>query len=201
MKPESDKLGLRERNRLRTTEDIVARALELFQSKGFDNVTVEELCDSVGLSRATFFNYFPQKELIFTAVAQSRLDFSRRFIAEHLADRHEPAVADIVEVFVAISELNERQADRIRFVLPQVLFRPVCREFIRGARSEAQDLLAAFIARIPDGPPPQTAAETVFSIHMGTLMEWITSPDAPSGWLVTRVRERLELALGLHRPT
>lgn len=36
-------------------------ALELFASRGFENVTSDEVADSAGISRRTFFRYYPTK--------------------------------------------------------------------------------------------------------------------------------------------
>ena len=71
-------MTLRERNKLNTQGEIIESALKLFIEKGFDNVSVEMICENVGISRGTFFNYFPQKELIFAEMARQRLDFCCR---------------------------------------------------------------------------------------------------------------------------
>lgn len=54
--------GLRERKRLRTRSSLVAGARELTLEKGLSGFTVDQLCEQVGISRRTFFNYFPSKE-------------------------------------------------------------------------------------------------------------------------------------------
>lgn len=54
--------GLREVRRRETERRISRRALRLTAERGFDGFTVEELAEVVGISRRTFFNYFPSKE-------------------------------------------------------------------------------------------------------------------------------------------
>ncbi|MBG6180315.1 TetR/AcrR family transcriptional regulator [Arthrobacter sp. CAN_A1] len=54
--------GLRERKRLITRAAICNTARELTTDRGLNGFTVEELCEQVGISRRTFFNYFPTKE-------------------------------------------------------------------------------------------------------------------------------------------
>jgi AcrR family transcriptional regulator len=46
---------------------IAATALELFDKKGFDGVTVDEIASASGISRRSFFRYFATKEDIVVA--------------------------------------------------------------------------------------------------------------------------------------
>ncbi|HWF28610.1 MAG TPA: helix-turn-helix domain-containing protein, partial [Mycobacterium sp.] len=58
----TNQMGLRERRRRQTSADIRDAAVRLAQERGFDKVTIEEICVEAGLSTRTFFNYFPNKE-------------------------------------------------------------------------------------------------------------------------------------------
>ncbi|CCQ47007.1 bacterial regulatory s, tetR family protein [Pseudarthrobacter siccitolerans] len=54
--------GLRERKRAATRAGITAAARTLTAERGLNGYTVEEVCERTGISRRTFFNYFPTKE-------------------------------------------------------------------------------------------------------------------------------------------
>lgn len=55
-------LGLRERKRRETKLRIEDVATQLFLQHGYDNVTLEQICEGAHVSRRTFFNYFQSKD-------------------------------------------------------------------------------------------------------------------------------------------
>ena len=71
--------GLRERKRLAAMQSIQEHALDLFDERGFDAVTIEEIADAAQLSPSTVYRYFDTKEGLivsdeFDALSQQALD-------------------------------------------------------------------------------------------------------------------------------
>ncbi len=66
--------SLRERKKARTHRALAEAARALFLSRGFATVTIEEIVARAGVSRRTFFRYFPTKEAAFFADQADRLD-------------------------------------------------------------------------------------------------------------------------------
>lgn len=63
--------------------EVAVVALELFAEKGFDGATVDDIARAAGMSRTSFFRYFPTKE----DVVLGHLDELGYVIARSLAGR------------------------------------------------------------------------------------------------------------------
>jgi len=61
----------RERKRLATHDQIRTAALELFEERGFADVTVADLCERAEVAQSTFFRHFATKEdVVFDQIAE-----------------------------------------------------------------------------------------------------------------------------------
>ncbi|MEO8000457.1 MAG: TetR family transcriptional regulator, partial [Arenimonas sp.] len=68
---------LRERKKDATRRALIKSANRLFQVAGFEATTIDEVCQDAGISRRTFFRYFPDKETLAFPHRDERL---QRFI-------------------------------------------------------------------------------------------------------------------------
>ena len=65
--PSSDGCSLRTRKRAETRDALVDAAYAIVRDAGYPGLTAEAVADRAGVSRRTFFNYFPSVESVLTA--------------------------------------------------------------------------------------------------------------------------------------
>ncbi len=193
----SSRPSLREKQKHHTRSEIVRIAFELFATHGYEDVSVEMVCDTVGISRATFFNYFPQKELILREIAGTGVEKLKEIIVRFGESRKKLTFDDVLALFLEITGENSRIAGRSRKLLLSLWFQQVSNGPMIAARQEAINILSGAIKRIPrrKAVDPQLAAETLFAIYMATMLEWLIREDEPGTWLLKNMRARLKLGL------
>src|SRR6204780_3096697 len=103
-----NEIGLRERRRRQTSADIRGAAVRLVRERGFDKVTIDEICAEAGISVRTFFNYFPNKE---SAIAYGPSDIPPELVEEFVAAGPAP-------YSVVLAELITLAAHHLRDVPP-----------------------------------------------------------------------------------
>lgn len=94
-----EKLTRREQNQRDTWDAIHLAAYELAEGQGLSAATVEEIASRAGVSRRTFFNYFPTKEdaILGTRMPQVPEDAARRY-----AESQQDELTRVAHLFVAI---------------------------------------------------------------------------------------------------
>lgn len=123
--------GLRARKRAATRSAITTAARILTAQNGLNGFTVEQLCEEVGVSRRTFFNYFPTKEDAILGHFQD--DFPAEALENFLSGASQGAVQGA-----------SRGRHELSDSLMQALFRLTCAmvENMALTREDQQELIA-----------------------------------------------------------
>ncbi|MEP7365026.1 MAG: TetR family transcriptional regulator [Acidobacteriota bacterium] len=190
--------SLRDRRRAETAREIVAAAMALFASKGFDAATADDIAQQAGISRATFFNYFPQKELILADFARARLER----IHSLLDARGALSLDALLQLFISFAEENERATPHGRGLLPQTVLRPACQQVLQPLFASVQKGLAEGLERggeLRADVDARVFAESFFGLYLTTTLQWSMHPDPPKGWHKRTMRQRLGQLIQLAR--
>jgi AcrR family transcriptional regulator len=134
--------GLRERKKQKTREAIQREAMRLFQAKGYEETTIEEIADAAEISESTFFNYFPTKEDVVLFDRYDPLMVS--FMGTRPAD--EPLSKVFQHTLQALSVIVERDHDMVLARAKLGLEVPELRAHFWGELVRARDLIAGVIA-------------------------------------------------------
>jgi AcrR family transcriptional regulator len=168
-------VGLRERKKQRTRQQIAEAAWRLFAERGFDHVPVSEVAGAAEVSEATVFNYFPTKEdLVF-----HRMEAFEQELLSAIRDR-EPGES-VVQAFgrfaiqprgfLASSDpaANEgmRAAARVITGSPALLARE--REILEGYTDTLARLIAQERGVAADDVEPWVVANALIGLHRALI--------------------------------
>lgn len=95
---------------------VVAAALELFASQGFDQTSVEQIAKAAGVSRSTFFRQFGGKEDVVFADHEALLERLRAFLGEGHDDPWGAVCAASESVFAHFARDPEMARRRYQIV-------------------------------------------------------------------------------------
>jgi AcrR family transcriptional regulator len=161
----------RERKKSATRERIQAAALQLCQGRGYEEVTVEDIARAAGVSRRTFFRYFPSKE---GAILFDTLD---SLLADAIlgAPKSISAIQAIRAASAHYASLpHERQRlEKARFSI--IAAQPSLRARLINVTTHITAPLVALIAE-REGKSPQsiearTLANAVMGVAVGALVD------------------------------
>ncbi|TCP69878.1 TetR/AcrR family transcriptional regulator [Baia soyae] len=192
---------LREAKKKALKEKIFLQSMRLFVEKGFDHVTIEEITQSCGIAKGTFYNYFPQKESILLYLGSSQMEFIQQNISKY-------AHLEIKErVFQLFDDLTSRYLDHpelIKVFLSEMIrssglmkeeqktidhFRSVLMKMIDEAKQSKQ---------IVGNPSSEHVTSVLMAIYFYSLVNWsIVNSDKKE--LKSMVRNQLEMVWkGIH---
>ena len=98
--------GLRDRKKHQSREALVDAAIRLFEARGIDATSVDDIAQAVDISRATFFNYFPYKEAILVEIgARFVADIAER-VASHRRRSVRQTLYDLADGIAHVAERN-----------------------------------------------------------------------------------------------
>jgi len=98
-----------------SADRILASALELFSSKGYDAASVREICETAEITKPTLYHFYGSKEGVYRALVEGALDDFRREIGRALAEPG-PAVRRLQRVARVYFESARARRDLLRFI-------------------------------------------------------------------------------------
>jgi AcrR family transcriptional regulator len=106
---ENQRPDRRQRKKARTRRDLVEAAVRLFDERGFEGTTIEDITNAADVSPRTFFRYFGSKEEILFADHQRSVEDLRRRLDER--PQGEPLMVTVREAMLGIAGRIEEERD------------------------------------------------------------------------------------------
>ena len=190
-------MSLRARKKQRTADDLLDAALSLFADRGYDAVTVEEICELAEVSRATFFRYYGTKAGLVTA-------FNRRLAEQVIARLSQMGDATATEQLFAVQhELADAWTSSGPAVRAMALdFARVAADGATTAPSPYPELLELVTEIVKAGQAngefgpshsPVFVASTIGGLLGGITMYWLATKR---GRLDRAMHDALQLLIG-----
>lgn len=96
--------GLRVRKKAQARQRIVDVATRLFEERGIDATSIDDIARAVELSRATVFNHFPYKEAILVEIGARFVAHIAEHAAQHRRRSGRNALYDLADAVAGIAE-------------------------------------------------------------------------------------------------
>ncbi|MFG1928848.1 TetR/AcrR family transcriptional regulator [Cryptosporangium sp. NPDC048952] len=185
-------LTLREQNRLATIERVIVTALDLFDERGYAQVTIEEIAAAAGVSPSTFYRYFGTKEGLFATdtYAVAGVDL----LEEEVDPDDLPG--SIGRIIARIATHSSGSAWRgMRYVLEE----PTVRAAVYASGDAISERLVTLLHAQGVDPIQArvTARSYFFGIYFGALEQWhLDGRDRPLTAYVKTAVSALRRSLG-----
>jgi AcrR family transcriptional regulator len=173
--------SLRARRKRRTAEAIVAGASELFEERGFDRTTVDQIAEAAEISRRTFFRYFADKEELFFAEDERLLGVIHDTL--DAAPPGEPVLDLARRATRALASHSaadpERRLARGRLIAATPALQ--ARRLAKTVRWE-QAIAARLVARGSDWPEALLVPKVALACFQAAYERWVRDPgkDLPA---------------------
>lgn len=164
-------MGLRERKRRQTRQELISAAMRLFEQKGYERTTVAEIASAAGVSTKTFFNYFASKDEVLFPHLSSRIDAAVALIEQHGSDEQ---MADVLvaamQHMLADALTEEVDAGLAAVRLPMIMSAPAVQAATLHRYFLAESQLARALHRAYRDTLDLPAAAAVIGSVMGAAI-------------------------------
>ncbi|MCW2551060.1 MAG: Mycofactocin system transcriptional regulator [Mycobacterium sp.] len=163
------------RRRSTTGDHITSVALELFASRGFDEVSVDDVARAAGIARRTLFRYYPSKNAIPWGDFDAHLDHMRELLQAVPADA--PTTIALRSALLAFNRFDEaetaRHRQRMRVILETDALQAHSMTMYAGWRAVVADFVARRLGLEVTDLVPQTTAWSMLGVALSAYEHWL----------------------------
>ncbi len=166
-----------------TRARVERAALDLFTLRGFENVTTDEVADTAGISRRTFFRYFATKA---DAVWGDFTDHVARLDGLLAAtDPAQPVLASVWAAYVEVNDYPEAELPLLRERMQLILTEPALLAHSQLRFAEVDRVVARHVAERTGASPadlvPRLVAATTRAAATTAFEVWLADERSSLG--------------------
>ena len=173
--------GRRARKKAQTRRNIYDAATALVLARGYDAVTVDDVCRAADVAKGTFFLHVPTKDALLAEYGRLATEELQPLVESQRGS----ATSAIRSIFRALSARAERHAELVRLTVRETMARPVAM-----AQSTAQGRTLGELRR---GVVPEVAGAVLVGAYFAIVNAW--AADKPSFDLSEAVDHALKIVL------
>jgi AcrR family transcriptional regulator len=156
-------------------DEFVDAAQRLIQSRGYEQISIQDVLDELGASKGAFYHYFDSKEGLLTAVVDRMIDGAVAAVTPIVADPHLAAHEKFQRVFSGIAQFKNDRIVLLQGVIQAWISddNAIVREkFRRAAVQRLSPLMTEIVEQgLTDGAytagPPASVARVLLSLMLG----------------------------------
>lgn len=177
--------GIRERSREILRAELAEAAAAYCTDHGFDDVTVDELAQGIGVSRATFFRWFTSKEDAVVSASATKAGPFADFVAKTQVEPGELAWRMMRAASEPMVEIARARGDDLRARLRMIEATPSLRGRLAWERRSEQ---AAVTDVLHERLGDERLARAVAALSIAAIdlawREWAHTPESELGALL-----------------
>jgi TetR/AcrR family transcriptional regulator, cholesterol catabolism regulator len=175
---DGEPLGRRERKKLDVHRRIRRAAAELFQEKGYEAATVEDIAERADVAKGTFFNYFPRKDALLAALAAEMVEGLFEELGPPESWRG-TARDQLLNLFLRVGDLMARDPALSKVMIIENMRNFWLRTEQEPLEQEFRDLMRSVLERgrlrgeIAPGVDLVTGVRLLDAAYITTVVEWL----------------------------
>jgi TetR/AcrR family transcriptional regulator, regulator of mycofactocin system len=168
------------RRRVTSQVELEHVAFDLFDQQGFERTTIEDIAAAAGISRRTFFRYFPSKNDVPWGDFDGQLASMRRQLNAIPAGA--PLLDSIRRVIVDFNRVAPDQVPAHRRRMQLILRVPALQAHATLRYAAWRQVIAEFVGErtghAPDALLPQAMAHALLGVAVAAYEQWLASENA-----------------------
>lgn len=150
-------------------------ALRLFAERGIENVTMDEVAESAGISRSNLFRLFPSKSaVVWGGMHQFNAELRRKLEANPETD----IVKLLHTSWVEAMHVLDDSLETVRLRLKLIASSPEIYGWGHGQLEESREVIENAVRKLSSDPMrPRVISAAMISVSMAILVWWAQTDD------------------------